>query len=403
VYTKIDSFTAIHLQPSPWAGENSSEIKYSFSSSVRKKFSVRNILDAGLFLDWYHMHFADSIILRGRFRKNTGSTENMQMIRLFTQWQHKFSDFFTLTSGLYYQYLALNGSMSLEPRLGFNWIFNERHSVDFGTGLYSQAQPHVMYFVLAPMPDGSYEQTNRSLNFSRSAQAAAGYNFLVAHDLRFRMEIYFEYLYNLPVKSQIPQYTVINQGHEFFIDRQYSDSLINRGTGRNYGVEFTFEKFFNRNYFFLLTASLFNSTYQAYDNVVRNTAFDGNYAFNAIGGYEFRIGKRKLGVMSFGLRATWAGGDPYVPFDETGTTATRETTMDWQDSFVPRYPEYKRLSFRFGIKRNRKNYSMEFLLDLQYRTNYTNIYLQRIDVITGKIYNFYNMGFFPMGTWRISL
>ena len=118
-------------------------------------------------------------------------------------------------------------------------------------------------------------------------------------------------------------------------------------------MEFTFEKFFSNNYFFLLTASLYNSTYKAYDEILRSTAFNGNYAFNAIGGYEFRVGKRKLGVMSFGLRVTWAGGDPYIPFNVEETTATRETSMDWEHSFQPRYPDYKRLSLRFGIKRNR--------------------------------------------------
>jgi hypothetical protein len=105
--------------------------------------------------------------------------------------------------------------------------------------------------------------------------------------------------------------------------------------------------------------------------------------------------------MSFGLRGTWSGGNPYIPYDVDQTVSTRQTTMDWQHSFEPRYPDYKRISLRVGVKRNRPDFTMEFLLDLQYRTNYTNIYLQQIDVITGKIYTFYNMVFFPMGTWRI--
>jgi hypothetical protein len=44
---------------------------------------------------------------------------------------------------------------------------------------------------------------------------------------------------------------------------------------------------------------------------------------------------------------------------------------------------------------------MEFFLDLQYRTSFTNIALQRIDPKTGEIRDFFTMGFFPMGTWRI--
>jgi hypothetical protein len=41
------------------------------------------------------------------------------------------------------------------------------------------------------------------------------------------------------------------------------------------------------------------------------------------------------------------------------------------------------------------------LFDLQYRSNYTNIDLYRIDVQTGEIVQGYSMGFYPMATWRI--
>jgi len=401
VHTGIDTFNIVRRSPSPWAGENSSEVKYSFSARMMKKFSVKNMIETGAAADWYHMHFSDSLKVNGQFRLNTNSAEDMQFLRYWFQWQHKFTNRFLTDAGLNFQYLTLNGSWSLEPRFGFSWIVREKHTLSFGAGLYSQMQPHVIYFVLAPVPDGPGVQTNNSLDFTRSIQFSGGHNYLITKDFRFRTEIYYQYLYDLPVKASIPEYTVINQGHEFFLDRQYSDSLVNLGTGQNYGIEFTFEKFFSRNYFFLLTTSLFKSTYSGYDKIVRSTAFDASYAFNAVGGYEFKIGKRKLGVMSFGLRATWAGGNPYVPFDVNETIATHQTQMDWEHSYEPRYPDYKRLSFRFGVKRNRPDYSMEFLLDLQYRTNYTNIYLQQIDVITGKIYSFFNMGFFPMGTWRI--
>jgi hypothetical protein len=401
VYTHIDSFTVVQRVPSPWAGENSSEITYAFATRFLKKFSARNTMETGITLDWYHMHYSDSIMYRGVFRLNTNSTEDMQLIRAYMQWQHRFSERFTTTAGFHYEQLFLNGSWTLEPRIGFDWLIREGHSINFGAGLYSQLQPHVMYFVLDPLPDGTSVQTNRGLSSTRSAQAALGYNYLITKDFRIKTEVYYQYLFDIPVKATIPEYALLNQGHEFFVDRRYSDSLVNQGTGQNYGIELTVEKFFSRNYFFLITASLFNSSYRPFDKVERSTAFNGNYAFNAVGGYEFRIGKKKLGVMSFGLRATWAGGDPYIPYDVGQTVATRETTMDWQHSFQERYIDYKRFSVRFGLKRNRPKSSMEFLLDLQYRTNYTNIYLQRIDVITGKIYSFYNMGFFPMGTWRI--
>ena len=399
--TRIDTFSNVQQLPSPWAGERSTEVKYSFSSSLTKKFSLQNSLNSGFYWDFYQMTFADSLIYKGVFMVNTNSREQMQLFRGFTQWQHHFSEKLSSTAGIYGSWLTLNNAWSAEPRVGLDWNINESHSFNFGMGLYSQMQPRVIYFILAHQPCGSVTQPNLDLGFTRSAQIALGYNYLINEDLRFKTELYYQYLYDIPVKSSIPQYALSNQGHEFFINRQYADSLVNQGTGENWGIECTFERFFRKSYYFLFSASLFNSNYNGFDNITRNSAFNVNYALNAAGGYEFVMGKRKWGVMSFGLRATWAGGSPYIPYDVNATLANGETMYDWSQAYSPRYPEYKRIAFRFGIRRNLPGYNIEFFLDLQYRTSFTNISLQRIDPKTGEIRDFFTMGFFPMGTWRI--
>lgn len=399
--TTIDTFSFIQQTPSLWAREKSGEIKYSFSTQIIKKFSSKNSLNGGVSGDYFRMSFADSVMYKQSFLVNTDSREKMVLLRGFTQWQHAFSNKFSSTAGIFGAWLSLNNSWTMEPRIGFDWTISDKHSINFGSGLYSQMQPRVIYFILSHQPGGSVLQPNLNLGFTRSAQIAFGYNYLINNYLRFKTEGYYQYLFNIPVKEAIPQYALSNQGHGFFIDRQYADSLINRGTGQNYGIECTFEHFFKKSYYFLLSSSIFNSTYTGYDNVTRSSAFNVNYALNAAGGYEFIMGRRKWGVMSFGLRATWVGGSPYIPYDVNATVASGEATYDWSKAFDPRYPEYKRLAFRFGIRRNMPGYNMEFFLDLQYRTSFTNIALQRIDPKTGEIRDFFTMGFFPMGTWRI--
>jgi hypothetical protein len=401
VYTRIDSFSYVAQTPSPWAGERSSEKKLSYSFSLYKKFSVKNSLETGINANYFSMSFADSVMNKGKFEVNTDSRETLFFMKGYLQWQHRFSDSFRITTGLFGSRLFMNSTWAMEPRTGFEWLIGKRHILHFGAGMYSQMQPRVIYFILSRLPDGSTLQTNRNLDFTRCWQVAADYNYLLNENLHFKTELYYQHLYDIPVKRSIPEYALSNQGHEFFLDRQYADSLVNLGKGDNYGVEFTFERFLYKNYYFLFTSSLFNSTYSGYDNTTRSSAFNVNYAFNAVGGYEFVMGKRKWGVMSFGLRATWAGGNPYIPFDVNATIATGEAVPDWQHAYQSRFPDYKRLSVRFGIKRNRPGYNLEFMLDLQYRTNYTNVYLQRIDPKTGEIRNFFKMGFFPMATWRI--
>lgn len=401
VYTKIDSFSYVSQVPSPWAGERSSEQKLSWATGLYKKFTARNSLETGINADYFFMNFADSLMEKGKFMKNTGSHETMLFLKGYMQGQHRFSEHFSTTAGVFGSRLFLNSSWALEPRAGFEWMIDRGHYLHFGAGMYSQMQPRVIYFILSRQPDGSVIQPNRGLGYSRSWELAADYNYLLTENLHFKTEIYYQHLYDIPVKKSIPGYALSNQGHDFFLDRQYADSLVNKGTGDNYGVEFTFERFLNKNYYFLLTSSLFNSVYSGYDKVSRNSAFNVNYAFNAVGGYELVMGKRKWGVMSFGLRATWAGGNPYIPFDANATVASGEAVPDWQHAYQSRFPDYKRVSLRFGIKRNRPGYNLEFMLDLQYRTNYTNVFLQRIDPKTGEVRDYFKMGFFPMATWRI--
>ena len=399
--TRIDTFSYIQQTPSQWAGERSTEIKYSFSSMLTKKISTSNTLSTGVYWDLFRMTFADSVMLKGTFTVNTGSKESMQMLRGFAQWHYSGREKFSSTIGLYGSWLTLNNSWSVEPRLGFDWNITENNTLNFGAGLFSQMQPRVIYFILSHLPSGEVTQPNLDLGFTRSAQIALGYNHLLNKYLRFKTELYYQYLFNIPVKESITQYAISNQGHEFFIDRQFSDSLVNKGYGQNLGLEFTFERFFRKNYYCLLSASVFNSTYNGYDKITRSSAFNVNYALNAAGGYEFIMGKRKWGVMSFGLRATWVGGSPYIPYNVDATVAAGEATYNWSEAYQPRFPEYKRLAFRFGIRRNLPGYNIDFFLDLQYRTSFTNISLQRIDPLTGEIRTFFEMGFFPMGTWRI--
>ena len=401
VNTKIDSFSYVAQTPAPWAGERSSEEKISYSFGLFKKFTVKNSLECGINADYFFMSFADSVMNKGKFMVNTGSQEKLFFMKGYLHWQHRFTENLRTTAGVFGSRLFMNSSGAIEPRAGLEWLIDKKHILHFGAGMYSEMQPRVIYYILTRLPDGSTEQTNKNLGYTRSWEVALDYNYLLNENLHFKTEVYYQHLYDIPVKQSISEYALSNQGHDFFLDRQYADSLVNQGKGDNFGVEFTFERFLNKNYYFLFTSSLFNSTYSGYDGKVRNSAFNVNYALNAVGGYEFVMGKRKWGVMSFGLRATWAGGNPYIPFNMNASMESGEAIPDWQHAYQTKFPDYKRLSVRFGVKRNRPGYNLEFMLDLQYRTNYTNVYLQRIDPKTGEIRNFFQMGFFPMATWRI--
>jgi hypothetical protein len=399
VSTQIDTFGLTSPEKFNWAGEKSTELKYTITSSLKKKIDAKNNFAFGITGDKYDVDYSDSTFFKGNYRIETDSRDLFSLLRAYSQWERRYIYRLTSYLGLNFQYLTLNSSVSLEPRAGLLWEISPLQTFNFGMGMHSQMQPRMMYYVESLDTDGKSVLSNRQLDFSKSLHFVLGYNFLIAENLRLKAETYYQHLYNIPVSESIPQYSILNEGTQYFVDRQ--DSLVNNGTGTNYGLELTLEKFFDRNYYFLFTGSLFQSKYKGYDGTERSTSFNCNYILNGVAGYELPLGKRKNRILILGLRMTWAGGRPYVPFDQQATVTNREVVYDWNRAYQEKYEDYLRGSFRFGIRRNEKGFNMQFYIDLQYRANYTYVYLYRIDIVTGEIVKTYKMGFYPLGVWRI--
>ncbi len=398
IETSLDTFD-LTVQPFRWAGENSSETKFSGNVGLMKKFNARNDMETGLSYEHYFVSFADSQYVHHEYIYHTDTAGNMGLLRAFAEFRHRFGQKITSTFGIHFQYLTLNDSYSLEPRLGFRWDLATNGALNAGFGMHSQAVPLMMYFTQGQLPDGRYQKTNLSLDFMRSIHAILGYDWLVTEQLRFKAEAYYQYLYDAPVKQGIPQYSSLNEGVDYYIMRY--DSLVSMGKGTNYGLDLTLERFLHRNYYFLFTASVFRSFYRGYDDERRSTAFDNRFVLNTVGGYELPVGRYRNRFLIAGLRVTWTGGRPYVPYDVEKTVATGQVQYDWKKAYSVRFEDYLRGSLRLGFRRNISHANMLLFIDLQYRSNYTYVDLYRIDVATGEIVQGYKMGFYPIATWRI--
>jgi hypothetical protein len=394
VLTKIDTFTVADPETHVvWAGENSSEVKYSIFTQYKSKLGPKNEYKIGAMFDSYHVNYVDSQAYHGSYKVNTNSSDIMNLVRGYGEWQHKFTQSITLYSGIYGQYFLFNQSWALEPRAGMKWDVAKNHTISAGLGMHSQMQPRLFYFVQTELPDGTYALTNKDMDFSKAFHMVLSYDYLITKNLRLKLEGYYQHLYDIPVQTTQPAYSLINVGAEYFVDRY--DSLVNKGTGDNYGLELTFEKYFSKNFFWLFTTSLSQSYYYGYDNIKRNTAFNSRYAFNVLGGYEVPI--RKLNSkINLGVNFTWAEGLPYLPYDGPASQAAGEVVYDWANAYELRRDPYRRISFRLGYIRNTKRFSTETSFDLQYRSNYTNVYMYRVDVTTGEVIQAYTMGFYPM-------
>ena len=234
----------------------------------------------------------------------------------------------------------------------------------------------------------------------RSFHLVAGYDFLIFENLRLKAETYYQHLFNIPVKENLPAWSMLNFGEDSFSSLPVIDSLVSKGTGNNMGIELTLERFHNRGYYFLFTSSIFKSTYRGFDEITRNTAFSNNFVFNLIGGKEFRI--RDKNFLNIDLKITWAGGMRYVPFHTVQADEHYYIKVDeWDKAYQERRPDYFRLNLRAGYKVNFRKATFEVAVDMLNVTNRKNIYFEFFDPSTGEIKTVYQLPFIPVPLIRV--
>ena len=393
--------------PYPYYRNEVSEMKYSGKMTFKKKFNAKNNISIGSIINYYHLNTIDSVKRNQpedflsnsntAFRTITDYNGNFSLFEAFAEWQHKFTDDLTLYLGLHGQVSSINNDIALEPRFGLQWQFAEKHSLHLGAGMHSQLQPHFAYFVKTELLDGSYIETNNNLGFTKSNQLIVGYDFNASQDFRIKLEAYYQQLYNVPISPNDTWYSLLNEGANFGMTIQ--DSLVNEGTGTNYGIELTIEKFFSKNYYFLVTTSLYESKYIAYDEIERNTAFNGNFVLNTLFGYELELGKKSS--LSFDIKGVLAGGKRIVPILLDESIVAQQQILDYDNIYEERYDNYAKIDIRISFKRNSKKLSQEWALDIQNVTNNENIFQQTYIPLDGKIKTDYQTGLYPMFLYRI--
>ncbi|MBK8585387.1 MAG: TonB-dependent receptor [Bacteroidetes bacterium] len=293
----------------------------------------------------------------------------------------------------------MNNSSAIEPRIGLKWNFLPNQFLSVAAGMHSQIQTMRLYFYETELPDHTYIQTNKNMDMTQSNHYVIAYDNQLSENWRIKVEGYYQDINNVPVETAPSTYSTLNIGADYVSPNE--DSLVNNGTGKNIGVEFTLEKFFSKNYYLLLTTSLFDSKYSGSDGVERNTAFNGNYTINLLSGVEFNLDSRKRKVLTLNGKYTLAGGKRYIPINLEASIVSNETEYNYENAYENKYSDYSRLDVKFGFKLNGKKVTQEWTLDIQNILDSKNVFQQVYNPTTQSIQTEYQLGFFPMVTYRI--
>lgn len=302
-------------------------------------------------------------------------------LRNYLTWKHSFSDDITLVSGVHNTNILFNDKNTLEPRIAIHWKLNNTSSVHAGYGKHSTMENIHNYFTRIRQNDGSIIEPNKNLDLLKADHYVLGYDMSISENVKAKVEAYYQYLYNLPVENNNSSYyATLNEGSDY----QYVP-LVNKGTGRNYGIEATVERFFDDHYYFLINGSLFDSKYKSLEGVERNTKFNSNFIVNVLCGKEFdELGEKENQTLTLNAKIYFSSGQRYIPLlrDAAGSLIVdpaHNKFWDYSKAYNNRLDNIYQLNVSVSYKFNTPNVTHEIFLDLPNVTNHR-----------GRLYEYYD-------------
>ena len=288
------------------------------------------------------------------FTKDNG---NSMVYSAFSQSIFRLNSRLTTNIGLHGTYFRLTEKTSIEPRVSIRWQALPLHALGFAYGKHSRRENTDYYFIKTPKTRN--ELVNKNLDFAKAHHFVISYDWSITENLRFKLEPYYQYLYDIPVAKG--SYLSIINYYDFM---QMLPALVNDGKGKNYGIDATIERYLNSGYYYLLTGSLFDSRYLDGEGIWRNTRLNRKYIVNTLGGKEWNIGKQKHNILNVSLRFTVQGGERYIPADEIESKNQKKVVYDYSRAWEEQNPAEILCHFTVGYKINRKKVSHQIALQM---------------------------------------
>jgi hypothetical protein len=283
------------------------------------------------------------------FNKNIGTIQN------FVSWKSNLTERVTLIAGVHNFNVLVNKKFTVEPRLALNWKIGRTNSISAGYGKHSMMESIHNYYTKVPQANGTTTEPNTNLDVLKADHYVLGFEKRLSENMRAKVEVYYQHLNNLPVENNdTSYYSTINES----IDYRYV-ALVNKGVGENYGVEFTLERFFARNYYYLINASLFDSKYKSLEGVWRNTQYNNKYLVNVLMGKEFKnLGKKQNQTLAINAKVFFSGAKPYIPLlrDAQGNVAanpSKNQYWDYKNAYNNRLDNIFQLNLSANYKWNK--------------------------------------------------
>lgn len=373
-----------------------------FRSSYHLKLNSKNTFQMGAIIGYQEFKFKSEELVEERnelktFFDNQGSS---YLLQSFLQWKFRINKELTLNSGFHYSLMGLNNKMVVEPRAALSWQATKKSRFSLSAGLHSKMEPLALYLFEGEFDDGRVINSKKHLDFTRAFHGVVAYDFTINPNMRFKTELYYQYIFNVPLENRIGSTKSILNAIDVW-DLIGIEEAVAKGTGTNKGIDLTIERFFSNRYYFMLSGSLFESTYSTLEGKVYSTRFNGNYQANLLGGKEFSISKK--GNKTFGIngKLILSGGNRFTPVDLEASQEAGYTIRKEAQAYEDRTAAYMRFDLGLSFRVNSKSLTQTIMLDFQNLTNRQNIYAEYFDENTNQLESYTMTGFFPNLNYRL--
>lgn len=382
--------------------EDFREYQLRLSSYYNHKLSPQNTIRVGAIFSRLSYDLSNTYWDRKerKFQTPLQEKDNVWFYQAFGNWNYRLNNQLSFNTGLHFSHFALNKKTYIEPRLGFKWN-KGTHTISGGAGFHSRMETVALYTARQYNEDGSFVQNNKDLGFTQAFHVALGYEKMLKPTLRFKTEIYYQHLFNVPVwpNDTTQDHSKLTLSAVNTFDGYTPDELSNDGTGKNYGLELTLEKFLSKGFYLLSTTSLYQSKYTGADGIERNTRFNGSYIMNFLAGKEFTVGRKGSNTLSINGKVIFAGGKRQAPINLGASINENETVYRYDQNYGLKLDDYFRIDAGISYRRNKKNRTSTISINVQNLTQRENELARYVE--NREITSDSQIGFFPNLSYKI--
>ncbi len=367
------------LQAHPQSKAENNTSRITIQSEVTKRFNEKHSNKTGVRYSYLAFDVdVEQALAEGASPQQIASqTGQTGFVQFYSQSKIELMPQLSLNAGINTQYLLLNDNFSIEPRVALKYNINNKQSIALAYGIHSRIEQLPVYFV-----SGNGSTPNRSLDFMKSSHYVLSYSAKLADNLHLSVEPYYQQLKDVPVGLDSYISTLNNNNTLFF-----NEVLVSEGSGRNIGIDLTLEKFLSRGYYYMATASVFDSKYTAADGIARNTRFNKNYVFNLMLGKEWQTIKDN--IISANIKLNYLGGSRIEPIDDEASTQQASIVYgetNGELAFSKSHDAIPVVSFTLSYRKNKPKYSSVWSLQVlnatgskEYSNDFYNIKTNKID------------------------